>query len=82
MILSLLDVASVPFGRLQYVQCILQGLTGVLLCIPFIFAHSKSIDLVVAHDGFLCVIKSVCIFHVGYLDYRVLFEQFVIRTAV
>ena len=30
-----------PFGILQYVQCILHGLTSVLLCVPFIFADSK-----------------------------------------
>ena len=41
---SLFDVASaqqVPFGILQYVQCILHGLTSVLLCVPFIFADSE-----------------------------------------
>ena len=32
---------EVPFGISQYVQCILHGLTGVLLCVPFIFADSK-----------------------------------------
>ena len=44
LILSLFDVAlaqEVPFGILQYVQCILHGLTGVLLCDPFIFADSE-----------------------------------------
>ena len=30
----------------------------------------KSVNLVVAHDGFLCVMEIVCIFHCGYLDYR------------
>jgi len=59
----------VPFGIPQYVQCILQGLTSVLLCIPFIFTDSESVDLVVACDGFLCVMKIVHIFHGGYLDY-------------
>ena len=52
---SLFDVASaqqVPFGILQYVQCILHGLTSVLLCVPFIFVDSKSVDLVVVSDGF------------------------------
>ena len=52
---SLFDVASareVPFGIPQYVQCILHGLTSVLLCVPFIFADSKSVDLAVARDGF------------------------------
>ena len=44
LIFSLFNIASaqqVPFGILQYVQCILYGLTSVLLCVPFIFAGSK-----------------------------------------
>ena len=56
LIFSLFDIVlagHVPFGRPQYIQRILHGLTSVLLCIPFIFADSESIDLVVAHDGFL-----------------------------
>jgi len=43
LIFSLFDVASsqeVPFGIL-YMQCILQGLTSVLLCVLFIFADSE-----------------------------------------
>ena len=41
LIFSLFYVASareVPFDIPQYVQCILHGLTNVLLCVPFIFA--------------------------------------------
>ena len=41
---SLFYVASagnVPFGILQYVKCILPGLTSVLLCVPFILADSE-----------------------------------------
>jgi len=44
LIFSLFDIVSaweVPFGILQYVKCILQGLISVLLCVPFIFADSK-----------------------------------------
>jgi len=44
LIFLLFDVASslaVPFGTLQYAQYILHGLTIVLLCVPFIFAHHK-----------------------------------------
>ena len=44
LILSLFDVASarlVPFGILQYIQCILHGLTSVLLCVPFNFADRE-----------------------------------------
>ena len=44
LIFSLFDVASaweVPFGIPLQVQCILQGLTSVLLCVPFIFADKE-----------------------------------------
>ena len=44
LIFSLFDVAStqeVPFGIPLYVQCTLQGLNSVLLCVPFIFADSE-----------------------------------------
>jgi len=44
LVFSLFDIASareVPFDILQYVQCILQGLTSVLLCVPFIFADCE-----------------------------------------
>jgi len=44
LIFSLFDAASaqeVPFGILEYVQYILQGLTSVPLCVPFIFADSE-----------------------------------------
>ena len=44
LIFSLFDVASareVRFGIPLYMQCILQGLTNVLLCAPFIFADSE-----------------------------------------
>ena len=44
LIFSLFDVAlaqEVPFGIPQYIQCILHGLTSLLLCVPFIFADSK-----------------------------------------
>ena len=55
LIFSLFDASSarkVPFGIPKYIQCILHGLTSVLLCFPFIFADSKVVDLVVARDGF------------------------------
>ena len=44
LIFSLFDIASaqeVPFDIPQYVQCILQGLTSVFLCVPLIFADSE-----------------------------------------
>ena len=77
MIVLLFDVAltqDVPFGLLQYVQCILYGLTSVLLCVPFIFADSESVYLVVAHDGFLYAMKIIHIFHSGYFNYRGAFQ--------
>ena len=42
----------------------------------------KSIDLVVARDGFLCTMEIVCIFMVATLITEVLFKQFLICTAV
>ena len=39
LIFSLFDIAlarEVSFGIPQYMQCISQGLTSVLLCVPFI----------------------------------------------
>jgi len=56
-----------PRGISQYVQCILHTLTGVLLCVPFIFTDG---DLVVARNDFLCIMEIVLIFHTGYIDYR------------
>ena len=44
LIFSLFDIAlapEVPFGIMQYVQCILHGLTNVFLCVPFFFADSE-----------------------------------------
>ena len=43
-IFSLFDVTlarEVPFGIPQYVQCTLHGISGVLHCVPFIFADSE-----------------------------------------
>ena len=56
LIFSVFNVASVqevPFGIPQYIQCILQGLTSILLCVPFIFAESEKCDLVARRDVFL-----------------------------
>jgi len=44
LIILLFDVVSareVPFGIPQYTQGILNGLTIVLLCVPFIFADNE-----------------------------------------
>ena len=49
-----------------------------LLVSSFVFHSSlltvKSIDWVVAYDGFLCIMEIVCIFHSGRLDYRGTFK--------
>jgi len=34
----------------------------------------KSFDLVIARDGFLCIMEIVHIFRSGYLDYRGAFQ--------
>ena len=49
-IFSLFGVISaghVPFDTLQYVQCILYGLTSVLLCVSFILLTVQGVDLAV-----------------------------------
>jgi len=40
---------ELPFGITQYLQYILQGLTGVLLCVPFMFA-----DMIIFADNGEC----------------------------
>ena len=85
LIFSLFDVTlarQVPFGILQYVQCILHELTSVLLCVPFIFADRKGVDLARAHDGFSSKWKLSAFFIVAILITKVLFKQFLIRIAV
>ena len=55
LIFSLFNITSareVPFGILQYIQCILHGLTSVLLCVPFIFAGSEKCRFGGSRDGF------------------------------
>ena len=55
LIFSLFDIASareVPFGIPQYIQCILHGLTSVLLVSHSSLLIAKSVNLVVARDGF------------------------------
>ena len=43
----------------------------VLLLSSFVFHSSLlRVNLVVAHDGFLCISEIVCIFHSSYFDYR------------
>ena len=68
---------EVPFGIPQYVQCIL---------VPLVFHSSlliaKNINLMVAHDGFLCVTEIDNIFIFATLITEVLFKQFLIHTTV
>ena len=73
LIFSLFDITSarhVPFGMPQYVQCILHGLTCVLLCVPFIFADSKRPKLGSSAIWLPFVMEIVHIFHSGYFDCR------------
>ena len=78
LIFSLFDFALaqlVPFGMPQYVQCILHGLTSDLLCVPFNFADSESVDLVVAHDVELPFITEIVrIFRSGHFHSRGAFQ--------
>jgi len=67
LLFSLTLAREVSFGILQYLQYILHRIT---ICIPFIFADSKNIKLVVTHDGFLSLQK---------IRY---FEQLLIATVV
>ena len=77
---SLFDIASaqeVPLAIPQYMQCNLHGLTSVLLYDPFILLTVKSVELVVACDGFPLCNENHLYFHRG-----IPFKQFLIRTAV
>jgi len=67
----LLDATSsqvVPFAIPLYIKHILHGLTGVLLCVPFIFAHRKSVDFVVGTRWLPFIMEIVRDFHSGYFD--------------
>ena len=71
LIISLFDATlaqEVPFGIPQYVQCVLHGLTSVLLCVPYIITDRKSVDLAVACNGFPSVTEIIHIFHSDYFD--------------
>ena len=73
-----------PFGIPQYIQCVLQGLTGVLLCVSFILLALNSINLVAAHDGFYFVMEIILselsVFFI--VATEVLFKQLLICIAV
>jgi len=78
LIFFLFDVAlslDVPFGTPQHVQCILQGLTSVLLCVSFIFAHHEKCQFCGMHVmASIFVTEIVCNFHSGYFDCRGSFQ--------
>jgi len=57
--------------RSTYLQGILLGLTSVLLSS---LLAVKSVDLMVACDGFLCIMEIIGIFHSGHFDYRGAFQ--------
>ena len=85
LIFSLFDVAlarEVPFSIPQYVQCILHGLTSVLFVSHSSLPPAKSVNLVIAHDGFPSLRKLSIFLIVAVLIAEVLFEQFLIRTVV
>ena len=86
LIFSLFNVSSarqVPFCIPQYVQCILHGLTSVLLCVPFILLTGKGVDLARARDGFPSKRKSSVFFIIMAISIaEVLFKQFLIHTAM
>ena len=66
LIFSLFNVTSaqeVLLGLLQYIQCIVHGLTGVL---PFIFADSKKFQF---GSSSFCN-RNCLFFHSGYFDCR------------
>ena len=74
------SMSLMPFCIAQYIQCILQGLTSVLICVPFILADVKGINLVIHVMGFLCVTEIIRNFYSVYFDYKVLFVKFLIRV--
>ena len=82
LIFSLFDVASAR-GAFRYTAVHAMRSSGSY---QFVFHSSllteKTVDLVVACDGFLCVTKSSIFFMVATLIAEVLFKQFLIRTAV
>ena len=76
--ISLFHIASaghMSFGILQYIQCILHGLTSVFLCVPFIFADSERYQFssstwyrwfpFITEDVFFIVATSITEFQTG-----------------
>ena len=77
LILSLFDIVlaqEVPFGILQYIQCILHGLSSVLFCVPFILADSERCRFGGSTRWLPFEMEIVCIFHSGYFDCRGAFQ--------
>ena len=77
LIFSLFNIAwyrEVPFGIPQYIQCILHGLTGVLLSVPFIFTDSEKCQF----SGSMCWLpfetEIIRIIHSDYFDYKFTFR--------
>ena len=73
------NCSVIPHGLTSVIP---HGLTSVLLCVPLIIADSESVELVVVHDGFLCLAEIICIFIVVPSITEVLFKKFLFCTAV
>ena len=59
------------FGILQCMQHVVHKLTSTtVLCVTFILAEGKNVDVVIACDGFPYAMEIVHIFHSGFFDYR------------
>ena len=77
LIFSLFDITSaghMPYGIPQYVQCILHGLTSVLLCVPFMYADSERCRFGGSARWFPFTTEIIRIFHSGYFDCRGAFQ--------
>jgi len=80
LLFNVTSAQEVPFGIPQYIQCIVQGLTRVLICVPSSLLTVYSVNLVVVCDGFFYVMeignRPERIILVATLITEVLFKQF------
>jgi len=69
----LYDITSaqeMPFAMPLYIRCILHGLTRALLCVPFIFTHTKSVDFVAVTWWLQFLMEIIRNSHSCYFDCR------------